>query len=223
MVESNGKKSTILTVVLVASLVVLVIFLMRQYFLWGYCREMSYVDGQEHRVQCDYADKEKAADLLADLNSVAEQLIEHLDNKYGDKNNDRGKMTRNLRQRYRGYERLVETDPNNKINDTSYTLDKGYLVSMCLRKSKDKNLSDFHSKNLLRFVFVHELTHIAANVQQHPQRFWDAFRWMLSEAVLIGLYQPINYANEPVEYCANALKVSYSPLYDNSLNDICCS
>lgn len=227
MNESNNNSSNIssyfINCLLLAALVALVIIFLRQYFLWGYCRSISNLDGKEHPVQCEYADREKAADLLADLNVTAYQLIEHLNRKYGDKNNDRGKITRNLTKRYRGVDRLVETDPNNSLNDTAYTLDKGYLVSMCLRKSKDKNLSDFHSKNLLTFVFIHELTHIGANVQQHPQRFWDAFKWMLQEAVEAGLYSPVDYATDPIQYCAEALKVSYSPLYDDSLNKICCN
>ena len=93
-------------------------------------------------------------------------------------------------------------------------------VYVCVRQRI--KIYEFHSKNLLAFVFIHELTHIAANVQHHPQRFWDAFGWLLSEAVDAGLYQPTDYSKAPVEYCADALKVTYSPLFDSSLNKICC-
>ena len=183
-------------VILMAVMIVLAVILMKRYFLWGYCQQVSEMDGKPHRVQCDYEDKETASNLLSVLNSTAEKLIQHLSSKYKDKKNDRGDMTRNLIRRYRGADRLVETNPNNRLMDTAFTLDKGYLVSMCLRTSKDKNLSKFHEQNLLKFVFIHELTHIAANVQNHPPRFWEAFRWILTEASDIGLYVPKDYAKE---------------------------
>jgi hypothetical protein len=186
----------------------------------GYCKELSEVDGKEHSVQCDYADKQKAADLLADLNITANKLIEYLNSKYENDKSQRGKLTKNLAKRYRGASRLVETNPSNSSDDTSYTLDKGYLVSMCIRKSKDKSKAAFHDINTLRFVLLHELTHIASNFEQHPEGFWVAFKWILKEAAEAGIYQPIDYSKHPIHnYCAQ-MQVNYSPYYDSSVEDM---
>lgn len=211
-----------LDMLLLAGVVVLVVMLISRYALWGYCEEYSSVDGIEHKVQCDYNDKQKASDLLAQLNKRAVGLINYLKGKYYNEDNDRGMLTRNLVKRYRGPSRLVETDPNNGDGDTSYTLDKGYLVSMCLRKSKDKNSDEFHSINTLTFVLIHELTHIAANVDQHPPRFWDVFKWLLTESVEVGIYIPVEYSLEPIKSYCSRLNIDYSPYYDKDLKPICC-
>ena len=225
MPKSNNKLSTgsvFLDILLITIMIVITIVIIRQHYLFGYCKEYSSIDGLNHHVQCNYKDRTQAADLLAKLNDTAEKLIAHLKNKYNNRNDDRGNLTKRLDKRYRGSSRLVETDPNNYWGDTSYTLDKGYLVSMCLRKSKDKKLNDFHKLNTLRFVLIHELTHIAANVQQHPPRFWDVFKWLLQEAVEANLYIPIEYDKDPVkDYCAK-MDINYSPYYDQSLENICC-
>jgi len=225
MVKSNNKLSTgsiLLDIVLLATLIVITVVLLGQHFLFGYCKEHSELDGKEHHVQCNYSHRTEAADLLAQLNDTAEKLIVHLKSKYDGRNDDRGKLTKSLASRYRGHSRLVETNPNNSSGDTSYTLDKGYLLSMCLRKSKDNNLNNLHDLNTLRFVLIHELTHIATSVQQHPNLFWRAFRWLLHEAAEAGLYTPVKYEENPVKgYCAK-MDINYSPHHDDTLENICC-
>ena len=107
---------------------------------------------------------------------------------------------------------MRETNPNNRYGDTSYTLDKGDILSMCLR-SGSGDLEDFET---LKFVYLHELTHIAANVYQHPDRFWELFKVLLIAAERAGLYQPIDYEKYPREYC-NRLTISYNPYFDEGL------
>lgn len=188
-------------------------------FLVSYCEEVAD-DGKKYKVQCGYKEADDAANLLSKLNTTAEYLIAHMKRKYGGKDNDAGFLTDNLAKRYRGYSRLVETDPDNKEGDTAYTLDKGYLVSMCLRCSRSKDEDKFHQLNTLIFVLIHELGHIAANVVQHPERYWVVFKFLLREAVEAKLYNPINYYNNPVpDYCTR-LKIDYNPFYDSGLADV---
>ena len=223
MPKSNNRISmfsVILNIAMLGVIIFLSLYFIHEHFLMGYCKELSDVDGKEHSVQCDYADKEKAADLLADLNISANQFIQYLNGKYGKSGNEYSKLTKNLSGRYRGSSRLVETDPNNNSKDTSYTLDKGYLVSMCLRASKSKSKAKFHDLNTLRFVLLHELTHIAADVVQHPQRFWEVFKWILKEAVAAGIYQPVDYSKNPVHNYCDVMSIDYNPYYDSTVKDI---
>ena len=208
--------------IIVAIIIVGWIFI-NQVFLLSYCKETSTIDGEEYNVQCDYPEKDQAANLLQYLNTKAEKLIDYVYNKYKDQKSDRGGLARNLHKRYRGRTRLVETDPANRSKDTAYVLDKGWLLSLCIRTGKNKDLAEFHKKNFLTFVLIHELSHIASNVEQHPKRFWECFKWLLYEAKNNDPYDPIyrhiNFNTDPVNYC-NILKVTYTPENDDDLRDI---
>ena len=70
---------------------------------------------------------------------------------------------------------------------------------------------------------IHELSHIASNVEQHPKRFWEVFKWLLHEAKnndsINPIYKYINFKKDTVNYCG-ILQVNYSPEDDNDLNEI---
>lgn len=209
----------LLTGLMIVCIAVLSFRVIKETLLLSYCKETSPVDGYQYQVQCEYKDKPQAVELLRKLNINAKELIGFLYNKYQDSDSDRGVLSRNLMNRYRGRKRLVETDPNNSEGDTAYVVDKGWLLSICIRSSKNKNASQFHQLRFLNFVLIHELAHIASNVQDHPQRFWEVFKWMLKEAKEIGLWEPINFDDFPVKYCGS-LNVTYTPETDPELNDI---
>ena len=105
---------------------------------------------------------------------------------------------------------LIENDPWNKENDTSYTIDKGELIDLCLRY-KD-NPSDIHNYNDILYVTLHELSHIFTDEYGHHDEFWDNFKFILTEATDYGIYQPHDYSQDNIDYCG--LKISYSPLFE---------
>lgn len=219
--NKSGLFSNLTDYILIILLVLLLCKLAKEHFLLDYCNHLSDLDSNEHPVQCKYKDPKEAANLLAFLNTSGLKLIAHLNNKYTGKTGDAAELAQTLAAKYRGVERLVETDPDNDENDTSYTLNKGYLVSMCLRASKDKNSDNFHNKNILLFVYLHELSHIASKVQDHPTRFWEVFKWLLKEAIESGVYEYTDYDRNPVmDYCGGAMDINYTPLNDRSLTDI---
>ena len=59
--------------------------------------------------------------------------------------------------------------------------------------------------NTLVFVALHELTHLMTSSIGHKKDFWDNFKFMLEEANEIGVYQPVNYAQKPQEYCGMSI------------------
>jgi hypothetical protein len=61
------------------------------------------------------------------------------------------------------------------------------------------------------YVAVHEMAHTACPENGHTPLFNDIFRFMLEEAVKIGLYQYDDYSRHPVFYCGMRL-------YTNILN-----
>jgi hypothetical protein len=137
-------------------------------------------------------DKQKAANLLAYANHNGMKLIEHLYNLHSDKGS-----IRRLHQRY---------DPNNLSESsadsgyTSYTVNKGEQVIVCLR---DKVTNELIDKNTLMYVFIHEMAHIMTRKVGHIDNFWRNFQFILGEAEKLGIYDRINYEEPGKEqkYC----------------------
>jgi hypothetical protein len=66
--------------------------------------------------------------------------------------------------------------------------------------------------NTLTFIAIHELSHITTKSIGHKQEFWQNFKFMLENAVDIGLYSPEDYKKQPKEYCG--MKITDNPYYD---------
>ena len=98
---------------------------------------------------------------------------------------------------------IYETDPESEL--TSYSVNKGEELSFCL---KSKNNGELHDINLLMYVAVHEVAHIACPEIGHGLLFKKIFRKFLKEAIVIGLYKKVNYEENPVEYCGMILSSS---------------
>ena len=107
-------------------------------------------------------------------------------------------------------ESFFETEPTGK-NGTSYTVEKGEQLYMCLR---EKDTGKLHDINDIMFVAVHELAHMGNATWGHGSEFWDVFRFLLKEAAAAGILEPVDYSKTPMVYCG--LSVNYNPLYDNA-------
>lgn len=109
---------------------------------------------------------------------------------------------------------LEENQPTSP-KDTSWEEGKGERIALCLReqRSGQYNLLDVE---LIKFVAIHELTHIAANTLDHPYYFWKVFKFLLVEAHNLLGYNLVDYEKNPVDYCS--MQVTYNPVYDNTLN-----
>ena len=150
----------------------------------------SKVDNRSYLV-LKLPDKQKAADTLALLVKDMQQLIEHLYEKYPEK-----EIAKRLKENF---------DPDNisegdvESGYTSYTINKGKMV-LCIRQ-KDDRKTLIKDRNLLRYVVIHELGHIASKSIGHTKEFWSTFKFILKEAVEIKLYTKTDYAENPQPYC----------------------
>lgn len=124
----------------------------------------------------------------------------------------RAAMAKNMLERY-DPDALVENSPNAPPGETSYVVGKGAEFALCLRDRDGHGLIE--NMHLVGFVKLHELTHVAVDVQQHPPEFWQAFKSVLQEAAAAGLHSPFDYRLQPADYCG--LHVDYNPFYDNGL------
>lgn len=102
-------------------------------------------------------------------------------------------------------------------NGTSYTLNKGAAMYICLRNKIDQN--KLVDPDMLMYVMLHEASHIA-NYKSwgHDTQFWEVFKFVLKNAIEAGAYYPKDYSRGPEDYCG--LHVNYSPIFDKTLRDI---
>jgi len=95
---------------------------------------------------------------------------------------------------------IYETDPLSEF--TSYSVNKGEELSLCLTSKKTKEL---HNKNLLMYVVIHELAHMACPEIGHGPLFKKIFKKLLEESIKINIYNYEDYNNNPIEYCGMTL------------------
>ena len=98
---------------------------------------------------------------------------------------------------------IYETNPLS--NFTSYSVNKGEELSICLKSKETNNL---HDVNLLMYVTIHEMSHFACPEIGHTPLFQKIFKLFLHEAVNLGLYEKIDYSTNPIEYCGIKLTSS---------------
>jgi hypothetical protein len=126
-----------------------------------------------------------------------------------------GKDSRTMRLRKNfQINNMFEVYPNNKEGDTSYSINKGEEIGVCVRSGK--NFYNIHNLNIIKFVFIHELAHVMSVSEQHTEEFWKNFKFLLHNCYINNLLKKIDYSTHPEEYCG--LDVSYSPYFDQNIN-----
>ena len=182
---------------------------------------ISQGDGRPYRVHEAHAGPQQAADALATLNGRAISLMRALRERYvrgadGARYPERREATQRLLDLYNP-DNLAENSPKDPSGDTSYTLNKGAVVAICLRE-RAARAENIHDLDTLTFVTIHEMAHIAVKDIDHPPRFWEAFRFLLEAAEEAGIYRSADYAKAPHQYCG--LSIDYNPRYDGGVKTL---
>ena len=164
---------------------------------------VSTVDGNKYCVR-ERSRLQEAADMLAKVNGKCKNLVDYVDEKYGDKEN--------VKRLVKGYnpKKISETLPTSEY--TAYSENKGEKLAFCLNKKK-KGQSNMIDEHTLMFVAIHELSHIATKSIGHKKEFWDNFKFLLENAKEAGIHSPTDYKKKPVEYCG--MDIKDNPYYDN--------
>lgn len=181
----------------------------------------STIDGEFYGV-LDKLDKKRAANTLAIVNAQMLAFLEHLKEKYAINSVDReivhqyhpkAQEVVDLALRNYNFESINENRPTGRAG-TSYTLDKGRKLMICLRNKRGQ----IHDKHTIMFVMLHELAHMGNKKWGHGRDFWRIFKFLLIEAAKSGFHIPRDYQNYPVTYCG--LDIDYNPYYDDTLPSI---
>lgn len=70
---------------------------------------------------------------------------------------------------------------------------------------KEDNIHEF---NLVMYVLLHEISHVACPEYDHTPLFKKIFRFICQEAIDVGLYEKIDFVNTPKEYCGMGINES---------------
>jgi predicted metal-dependent hydrolase len=103
---------------------------------------------------------------------------------------------------------LVENDMAS--SDTSYSENKGQKIVVCLRNKKVAPKYPLIDENTVMFVMLHEMAHLMTETIGHTSEFWANFKRILGDAIQVGIYKQVNYAQSPVPYCG--MMITDSPL-----------
>tara|TARA_B100001093_G_C26841055_1_gene1020567 strand:- start:254 stop:793 length:540 start_codon:yes stop_codon:yes gene_type:complete len=165
---------------------------------------ISSVDGNKYCVR-ERKKIQAASDRLATVNSRLINLVKYLDN-----NNPTDERVIRLKENFNP-KKVVETLPTSEF--TAYSENKGEKLAFCLDKESKKNTDNLIDINTLTFVALHELAHVATKSVGHTPEFWDNFKFLLVKAKEGGFYNPVDYKDNPTEYCG--MEITDNPYYDH--------
>lgn len=155
----------------------------------------SDIDNRKYNVR-DLPDKQKAANILARLRlnliKLSDYLYDNKDTKYPEYQEYINSLETKIK-----YIDISESSANSIY--TSYSVNKGEQIIFCLReKSLEGKL---HDVNLIMYVALHEIAHVACPEYGHTDLFKKIFAFFTLVATQIGIYKKIDFNYDPVDYC----------------------
>lgn len=210
-------------IILIIYLFVLLIFYFIEYILFRHISYLDYtINNKTFNVIKDKDNYENAAELLYKIDNNLLSLINHITKKYHNMDSNiipkKQKIIKNiiykLQKNYKSHS-LKENFPSEPGKDVSFNINKGDHISLCLRDFN--NPKTFHEFNDIMFVAIHELAHSCSKSYGHDDEFWYIFRFLLENAIELGIYKNINYNKNPVNYCS--MQITYNPILDKTFDD----
>ena len=189
----------LLLFIVIVSIFFLVLFMINNKILdKDVIRVKSTIDDKVYIVR-DLPNSQEAANKLANLKKDILKFVDHM-RKSNSEDSGVKRMLNNLR-----LNSLIECDPHHKYK--SYSVNKGEELAICLRHTSEGY--PFNENNSIMFTTGHELAHVMNKTVGHDESFWDFMKFNLEEMEKIGLYQPVDYAKTPVQYCG--MSINHTP------------
>jgi len=168
----------------------------------------SNVDGEFYLVR-NLPDKQDCADRLSRVREKLLRLRKYLEQTQKDV-----PFVKNILQNFDcTADRFTESTPDAQY--TSYTVNKGDKIHMCLRQRDVKE--QLVSEHIITFVALHEMAHCGTTSVGHTPDFWNHFAWLLKQAEAIKIYEYTDFAAHPVEYCG--IHITDNPTYKEGMKD----
>jgi len=145
---------------------------------------------------------ELVADLLARVTDKLNKLVKYMKEKYPSRDNVL-RLVKNFNPK-----RISETLPTSTY--TAYSENKGEKLAFCTTTTKEG--TKLIDENTLTFVAIHELGHVMSKSIGHKKEFWQNFKFLLKNAIQMGIYTPVDYKKSPKKYCG--MTITDNPYYD---------
>jgi predicted metal-dependent hydrolase len=180
------------------AIIIIIIYL----FLFHNKKNVILIEGRDKNKYLVYNDNKKSesalllSDIINNMFKLRDYLYDNID-EYPEFEQYIKQLNRNLNK-----ERslIYENDPNSKL--TSFSVNKGEEIAFCLKSKKTGNI---HDLNLLMYVALHEMAHIACPEIGHGDLFKKIFKFLTEIAIEINIYKLDNYERNNVEYCGMML------------------
>lgn len=180
------------------------ILLLSLFFLYYYNERLNYykvvlvksdIDSNLYLVR-DQEDKQLAANLLSKIWINMQKLDKYLfENK--DKYPKYEKYIKQMNEKLK--KSKIQESTDNGVY-TSYSINKGEQLIFCLRSRKQNN-NKLHDLNLLMYVVLHEMAHVACPEFGHTDLFKRIFAFLATEAIKLNIYEKIEFRTDNREYC----------------------
>jgi hypothetical protein len=184
-------KGTIIIIILIFIISIIFILRLEKYNV-KYIR--SNIDNEEYLVR-DLQDKQNASDLLSRMKrnilTFSDYLYKNRDEKYKE-------FRSYIEQLHTRIKNVIINESTPDSSYTSYSINKGEQIVFCLRSKFDNSI---HNINLLMYVALHEMSHVASPTYGHDEQFKKVFAFFTKTAIELGLYTKIDFNNRPTEYC----------------------
>lgn len=168
----------------------------------------SKIDNQYYLVR-NLPDKQEACDRLARVRAKILILRTFLEQTHKDK-----PFVKQIIDNFDcSSARFSESTPDAQY--TSYSVNKGEKIYMCLRQRNEKE--ELVNENVILFVALHEMSHVGTSSIGHTPEFWNHFAWVLEQAERVKIYEYTDFAAHPVEYCG--VHITDSPTYKKHVSD----
>ena len=154
----------------------------------------SNIDNSDYLVQ-NTETKQQSANILAKIKQNIMSLNAHLQTHKNGKYSPYKEQIERLNDKINST-LFSENDPHSSY--TSYSVNKGDEIVFCL---KSKKTNEYHDMNLMMYVAIHELAHVANKEYGHGESFKMIFAFLASAALEANIYNKIDFKSYPTEYC----------------------
>ena len=168
-------------------------------------RNMTYIksnlDNQYYLVR-NYPDKQISCDTLAKIKQNIFVIVNHVNSL----KSQYEKMNPHISQLCERIKDVTIRESSIGSKFTSYCVNKGEELVFCIRLKKEGG--NIHNINLLMYVVIHEISHVACPEEGHTPLFNDIFKFLCERSVELKIYNKINFNKNPENYCGMVINDS---------------
>lgn len=148
---------------------------------------------------------QEVAKRLSELARKADKLVNYM----VEKNIPTPEIAKRLGARWANIRNNPQGLRETAFGETSaaYTVNKSEQIRICIRDPKAKEV--FEDSNTAMLVLLHELAHIMSQTYGHNVEFKKNFAYITKVAVDLGLYNYVDYMQNPTSYCST--DITHSP------------